>query len=213
MKSSRIFALVVAEIIVIQTAAHADGIDMNDPRRALGREDDIRVDARLLQDSVAPGVPIGVVYQIQNLTETPVAVADKVSSASYDRDTRTITISLGSEVPDQNLPHLAIIAPGEKKIFHAAALPSLTAAASRANIGGAPRYVQLKVSILRDVTPFRTLIDKQTLGPQPLADALFDTWLESNDTILLNSVPVQFTARGGGDAFDAESRDASHASY
>ena len=212
MKSSRFFALVVAEILLSQTAAHADGIDMNDPRRALGREDDVRVDARLLQESVVPGVPIGVIYQIQNFTETPVAVADKVSSASYDGETRTITITLGSEVPEQNLPHLVVIAPGEKKILHAAALPSLTAAASRASVGGAPRFVQLKVAILRDVTPFRALIDRQGPGPQPLADALFDTWLESNDTILLNSVPVQFSARAGN-SFDVEGRDASHASY
>jgi hypothetical protein len=213
MKSSGLLALAFAEIILIQSAAHADGVDMNDPRRALGREDDVRIDAQLVQDTVAPGVPVGVIYQIQNFTATPIAVADKVSSASYDSETRTITVSFGSEVPDENLPHMVVIAPGEKKVFRAAATPTLGAAVSRARIGGAPRYVQVKVSILRDLTPFRPLIDKQTAGPQPLADALFDAWLESNDTILLNSVPVQFRAGREEGSFDAERADASHAAY
>jgi hypothetical protein len=209
MKSSRLFVLLFATITLIHTAAaYADAINMDDPRRALGREDDVRVDAQLGQDTIVPGVPVAVVYQIQNLSDMPVAIADKVASASYDNDTRTITLSVGSEVPEQTMPHVVIIAPGEKRVFHAAATPSLTAAATRARFGGVPRYVQVKVSILRDLAPFRALIDKQAQGPQPLSDALFDQWFESNDTILLNTVPVQFKPNGGS-GVDAENRDAS----
>jgi hypothetical protein len=191
-------------ILISSLTANAGGINMEDPRRALGREDDVRVDAQLVQDTLTPGVPVAVMYQIQNLTAAPVAVADKVSSASYDSETLTITLSVGSEVPPQTMPHVTVIAPGEKKIFRAAATPSMNAAAMRASIHGVPRYVQVRVSILRDLTPFRTLIDQQAKGPQPLPDALFDPWFESNDTIILNSLPVQFKPAGANKGWDAE---------
>jgi len=53
-------------------------VDMKDPKRAIGREDDIRVDAQILTDSVAANAPIHVVYQIENLTSHFIAVADRV---------------------------------------------------------------------------------------------------------------------------------------
>ncbi|HKR66598.1 MAG TPA: hypothetical protein VJZ00_22920, partial [Thermoanaerobaculia bacterium] len=141
-------------------------------------------------------------------TANAIAIADKTASASYDNDSRTITITVGAEVPDVTMPHVVVIPPGEKKILRAAATASLTAAATRTSFGGAPRYVQVKVSFLRDLTPFRALIDKQAQGPQPLPDALFDPWFESNDTILLNAIPVQFKPNGGIKGWTAEDRDA-----
>jgi hypothetical protein len=207
-KSTRLFfSLFFAIVLLHAAAATAASIDMKDPRRALGRADDVRVDAQLVQDSISPGAPIGVTYQIQNFTATPVAVADKVSDASYDSDSRTITVSLGSEVPSERLPHLVLIAPGEKKVLRGAAMCALNAAAIRNSLAAAPRYVQVKVTILRDLAPFLPLIQKQTQAPaaaQTLPDELFDRWLESNDTIYLNALPVQWAPRtrnsGGADA-------------
>src|SRR5258705_10808388 len=95
-------------LVISSITANAAGVNMDDPARALGREDDIRVDAQLVQDTLAPGVPVAVTYQIQNLTETAVAVADKVSSATYDSDTRTIMVTIGSEVPQQTMPHVVV---------------------------------------------------------------------------------------------------------
>lgn len=193
-------------LALICVAASASSIDMGDPRRAIGRENDVRIDAQLMRDTVSPGVPIGVTYQIQNLTKSPVAIAHKVASASYDVDTQTITLSIGSETPQDTMPHMITVAPGEKKILHASATPVLNAAATRTSAGATPRYVQVKVSILREVAPFRTLIANQTRGPQPIPDELFDKWFECNDTILLNTVPVQFSPRGNR-MIDAERRD------
>ena len=194
MKPSRLIFPLIAAIVLLPSAFAGD-IDMDDPRRTVGREGNVRVDAQLIQDTVSPGSPIGVTYQIENSGTTPVAVADKVSDATYDTDSRTITVSIGSEVPsDGKMPRVVMVAPGEKKVFRIGVTPSLGAAAARSSLAP-PRYVQIKVSILRNLAPFAHLIARQTGAAQALPDDLFDRWFESNDTIFLNAVPVRFSSR------------------
>ena len=201
MKSAKSFtALWIATLTLMPVVAAAGSIDMDDPRRVVGREDDVRIDARLVQDTVAPGAPIGVTYQIQNLSNAPVAVADRIATASYDPETQTITLSIGAEVPDDGkMPHVVTIQPGETKLLQAGATPALSGAAVRTSFGMTPRFVQVKVSILRDLGPFLALIEQQA-KPQPkggvvLSDAQFEQWFASNDTIFLNTVPVRFSPR------------------
>ena len=191
MKSSKLFFALLAAIVLLHAAAASAGaIDMDNPRRTVGREGDVRIDAQLVQDTVSPGTPIGVAYQIENFSSLPIAVADKVVDATYDQDSRTITVSIGSEVPDDGkMPHVVTIKPGEKKLFRIGATPMLGGAASRTSLA-APRYVQVKVSILRDLEPFAKVTTAQTLS-----DELFDKWFEANDTIFLNAVPVRFSSR------------------
>jgi len=201
MKSWRLFA--ITSIAFLQAAtAGAASINMDDPRRALGRAGDVRIDAQLVRETVSPGSPVGVTYQVQNLSTSSVAVAAKVSDASYDAETRTITLAVGSEVPpDGNMPQMVIIAPGEKKVLQAAATPRLSASAMRGPFALTPRYVQVKVAILRNLQPFTALIETQDgRTKRRLSDELFEKWLECNDTIFLNSVPVEFVPamRGGG---------------
>jgi hypothetical protein len=217
-KPSRLLYALIAVIVLLHAAAAtADSIDMNDPRRTVGREDDVRIDAQLSQDTVSPGSPIGVAWQIQNLSPAPVAVADRVAIATYDTDSRTITVAIGSEVPplDGRMPHVVTIAPGEKKVFRTAATPMLGGAASRVALS-APRFVQVKVSILRDLAPFSQLIAAQAQparssrpAEQPLSDELFDKWFESNDTIFLNAVPVRFSSSRGTSGFAGADQRAS----
>ena len=201
MKPSRLFFPLIAAIVLIP-AAFADSIDMDDPRRTVGREDNVRVDAQLVQDTVSPGSPIGITYQIENFSSAAVAVADKVSDASYDPDSRTITVSIGSEVPsDGKMPRVVTVGPGEKKVFRTGVTPSLGAAASRSSLAP-PRYVQIKVTILRNLAPFAQLIARQSGTAQALPDDLYDRWFESNDTIFLNAVPVRFSVRRNPGGFD-----------
>jgi len=209
-KSTKLLFVLLAAITLIHAAAAtASAIDMDDPRRLVGREDDVRIDAQLIQDTLSPGSPVGVTYQIQNLSLHAVAIADKVATASYDEDSRTVTLAVGAEVPpDGRMPHLVVIAPGEKKILRAGATPAFNAAAIRPSMGVVPRYVQLKVSILRDLAPFEQLIAQQGRVPQNLSDAQFDSWFESNDSIFLNSVPVRFSPRRSTGTASAERRDA-----
>ncbi len=168
---------------------------MKDPKRAIGREDDIRIDAQILTDSLAANAPVRVVYQIENLTSKFIAVADRVCSSSYDSESRTIVVEIGAEVPSSTaMPHLVTIGPGEKKVFRAGATPHVLLPATRSPFTSLPRYVQIKVNILRDTTAFTPLIAEQTRtqAPIPLADALVETWLDANDAIYLNSIPVQW---------------------
>lgn len=194
MKSCRLFLFLLFAITLLHVAAaNAAGVDMDNPNRALGREDDIRIDAQLLTETVSPGAPIGVVYQIENLTSHPVAVAEKVATADYDEDSRTITLSIGSEIPTgENVPRLTLVAPGEKKVFRTAATAAMNIRAAGSAFSNIPRYVQVKVSILRDVASFANVIALQARGPQRLSDELFDQWMESNDTIYLNTLPVRY---------------------
>lgn len=216
MKSGKLlFTLLAAITLIHAAAATAGAIDMDDPRRIVGRENDVRIDAQLVQDTVSPGSPVGVTYQIQNLSLHPVAIADKVATASYDEDTRTVTLAVGAEVPpDGRMPRLAVIAPGEKKVFRAGATPAFNAAAIRAGGAAGPRYVQVKISILRDLTPFEGLLaqqgrEPQSRAPQMLSDTQFDSWFESNDSIFLNSVPVRYSPRRNNGFVGADRRDAS----
>lgn len=206
MKSSKLlFALIAAMIAIHAAAAAAATIDMDDPRRVVGREDDVRIDAQLVQDTVSPGAPIGVTYQIQNFTTHDIAIADKVAAASYDEDNLTVTLSIGAEVPPAGkLPHLVVIAAGEKKTFRAGATPTFKPTAIRTAVGIEPRYVQVKVSFLRDIEPFRDIVAQQPRASQALSDQQFDRWFESNDTIFLNTVPVRFAPRRTGSFAGAE---------
>jgi len=189
-------SLALVASLSLASAAAAASIDMDNPHRALAREGNVRIDAQLNRDTVSSGSPVSITYQIHNLSEAPVAIADKVSDASYDSDTRTIVLAVGSEVPqDGNLPHMIVVGPGEKRVLTASATPMLDAAASRRELAIVPRYVQVKVALLRDVEPYRTLIEKQDVRiRQRLSDELFDRWFVSNETIFLNTIPVRYQA-------------------
>ncbi|HVG23623.1 MAG TPA: hypothetical protein VND45_05670 [Thermoanaerobaculia bacterium] len=194
-------SLALAATFALTTAAAAANIDMDDPRRALGREGDVRIDAQLSRDTLTAGQAVGITYQVQNLSTAAVAVATKVADASYDEENRTVVLAVGSEVPpDGNLPQMVLVAPGETKVFTAAATPAMRAAAMRSTLGILPRFVQVKVAILRNVAPYIELIRRQDgRTRQRLSDPLFEQWFESNETIYLNSIPVRFTAPAASD--------------
>lgn len=193
MKSSKQF-ITSAVIILFSAAAYAAHVDMKDPRRALGRDDDIRIDAELMQDAVGSNSAIGVTYQIENRTNAPIAVADKLSTASYDSDTRTIVVSIGSEIPTtKTIPHLTLINPGEKRVLTAGT--SVHISVARGPFSAVPQFVKIEVNVLRDTAPFAQAIAyqaKNNLASLPLGNDLFDQWVQSNDSIYLNSIPVQW---------------------
>lgn len=209
MKSiSRMFAVVVLTAFGTVSLSSAAGIDMKDPHRALAREGDIRIDAQLVRPEVAPGATIAVTYQVQNLSNAPIAIAARRAEATYDKETRTITFAIGAEVPsDGNMPEMTTIEPGKTKLLRAAAVPMLAASVRSADRGAFPRYVQVKVTVMRELTPFETLIRSQAAGRQTtvrLSDELFERWFEANDTIFLNTIPVQWSP--GAAASDVERR-------
>jgi hypothetical protein len=196
MKSSRrLVAVAVAVVVLTATEASAAGVDFKDPRRALGREDDIRVDAQLAQDTVSSSSPISVTYQIENLTNAPIAIADRVCSSSFDPETRTITISIGAEIPQGTaMPHLVIIAAGKKLSLRTGAMVQVAVVSTRTPWSPVPSLVQITVNVLRDLQPFATLIEQQSHAAiVPLPDNLFDQWVSSISSVALNSLPVRWT--------------------
>lgn len=195
MKSSKrwfpLFAATAA--LLVAAAAQAARIDMKDPRRALGREDDIRVDCEMTQDTVSRSSPINITYRIQNLTNAPIAVADKMSTVTYDEDSRTITLSVGAEVPDQTMPHVVVIPPGAKKTLTAGGVFNNIVAGDRGPM--TPAYVQVRVNVLRDLTSFGNLIAQSEQSAKvAIPDSLFDAWIDATDTIFCNTIPIHWTA-------------------
>lgn len=174
-------------IVLTAAAGSAARIDMKDPRRAVGTEDGVRVDAQLTTEFVSPHSPIGVTYQIHNLSPRAIAVADKSCEASYDSDTATITLSVGAEVPNAGeMPRLVVIRSGESKTFTAGASVKSSLREQRSK---SPSFVQIRVNLLRDAVPFMAL----TPG-FALSDADFDQWLKLNESIELNTIPVRYRA-------------------
>ncbi len=210
MKSSKVvFAVVATVSLFAAAAAQAARVDMNDPRRAVGREDDIRVDAQLTQETVASGAPVAVTYQIENLSKDPIAIAEKECEVSFDADDEAVVVSIGSEIPKAGvMPKLVVLEPNEKKTFTAGGVVHVQAPANGNPFVPVPRVVQIKVNVLRGLTAFRALIDRQVHGNAPVAldDAHFEQWLENNDTILLNDIPVQYSANPKSGVTDASQR-------
>jgi hypothetical protein len=212
MRFSRFFPAVAASLLAA-AAASAAHVDMNDPRRALGREDDIRIDAELLQDSLSSNGSVSVTYQVQNLTTRTIGVADKVTDLTYDPDTATITFAIGAEVPTgATLPHVVTIAPGEKRVLTAGGLLHIAVPRTRTPWSIVPRFVQIKVNVLRDVTPFAPLLAQQAKSAvaPALPGDLFDKWIDANDAVFLNAIPVRWNGRDDKLGLDASRRTAAH---
>jgi hypothetical protein len=181
-------------ITLIATAGHAATVDMKDPRRAVGAEDDVRVDAQLTTEVVSAHSPIGVKYQIQNLSSRTIAVADKLCEASYDGDSATIMLSVGSEVPSGGeMPRLVMIRSGETRTLTAGAMVKSSPTAQRIKT---PAFVQIRVNVLRDAGPFMALVERQKRASAGIAlsDEEFDQWLKLNESIVLNTIPVRYRA-------------------
>lgn len=192
-------------IALIATAGRAAKIDMNDPRRAVGAEDGVRIDALLTKEFVSVRAPIGVTVQIHNLSTRTVAVADRVCEASYDSESRTITLSVGSEIPEGGeLPRLVTIRSGEMRTFTTGAILNVLAPSSAQRFR-APAFVQIKVNVLRDPEPFMALMERagRTNAGIALSDDEFDTWLKSNESIGLNVIPVRYRAARQNRSTDA----------
>lgn len=178
---------------------------MNEPRRIVGTENAIRVDAQVSGENARPGGMIPITYEITNQRPTSIAVADIITETSWDAETNTITVNVGSEVPgNELLPRLIEIAPGEKKTF--------TTAARLRNLAPMlindpmkrppPANFRLKVNFLGDTQPFRQLIgiSDRAIADAKLADALFPLWLERNEIVYTNSIPMRWLPRQRSEA-------------
>jgi hypothetical protein len=173
---------------------------MDEPRRVVGTENAVRIDAQVTGDEVRPGAAIPITYEITNQRSTAIAVADLVPETSYDHDTRTFTVNIGSEVPGNELvPRLVRIAPGEKKAFSTVARVNSVMMPRTLNPRAAvqPAEFRLKLNFLGDTAPFERLIGlkENAIADSRLADELFPLWLDRNEVVYTNAVPMRWGAR------------------
>lgn len=173
-------------------------VDLKEPRRALGSEAGVRIDAMVYQDELSESTAIPITYEITNHRKAPILVADLMPASTYDGETQTVTISLGSEVPGDNfLPRMILIAPEEKRTFSTVAHAVITALPGSPWIPR-PSLVRLRLSFLTDPKPFQNLIgisEKAVYDPKMAAD-LFPKWVDVNETVLTNPLPMHWV--GGG---------------
>lgn len=169
-------------------------VNQNEPRRVVGTDNDVRVDAEVVGDQLGSAVALPLKYDITNSRQATIAIADLVPETTYDEETQTVTISIGSEVPGASLlPHLISIKPGEKKSFSAVARVNIMLPGGTP-LARTPRALRLKVNFLDDTAQFEKLIampEKSVYDPK-LADELFPKWLERNETVYTNSLPMRW---------------------
>ena len=185
--------------LVVLAACATTQVSMDEPRRVVGTEDAVRVDAEINGDQISAGTPVLITYAITNNRTTPIAVADIVPETTFDRETATITIGIGSEVPGESLlPRLISIKPGEKKTFSTTARLGFVVPRVASADPDAPRpaaLLRLKVNFLGDTAPFAELLDipEKAVADSKRADELFPLWIERNEAVYTNTVPMHWT--------------------
>lgn len=206
MKSSMsVVAVAVVTVLAIGcSSTSVPQIDLTDSRRVLGRDNDVRVDAQLTASGSGSSTILYLVYEIENLRDKPIALVADTRETSYDPATRTFTVAIGSEIPHDQAIQLTRISSGERKAFSTSVVLRRTISASDLT-RYQPRLVRVKVNFLGDVRPFEALDSApKTLS---VSNELFPTWLENNQTVLTNAVPLEVSQmRGGPPQADASHR-------
>jgi hypothetical protein len=106
-------------------------------------------------------------------------------------------VDIGSEIPGEEfLPRLISIPSGGKKSFSAAAHVSILQNPNATPFVPRPNALRLRVNFLGDPKPFAQLIDipERAVRDPKLAAALFPKWVEQNETLVTNALPMHWRA-------------------
>ena len=179
------------------TPATAPGkINMKQARRMVGTENNVRVDAEIYGEEIRQGTSIAIKYEITNQRSTPILIADLIEQTNYDPETRTVTIDIGSEIPGEEfLPRLISIPSGERRTFNIGANINIHMPVN-SPWTPKPHALQLRVNFLGDPAPFAMLvgIPERSVRDKKLADELFTKWVERNETVTTNALPMRWQA-------------------
>jgi len=195
---SRIHVLAPLSLILVAACASAP-VNMKEPRRLVGTESDVRIDAEIIGDVLSPAERLPIKYEITNNRATPIAFADLVPETTYDPDTQTLTVALGAEVPgEQLLPRLLLIAPGEKKTFTTNAGVKVVMPGGPSPFVRFPNSMRVKLSFLGDPKPFVKLINipERAVHDPQLANELFPKWVEGLESVYTNTLPMRWAGSG-----------------
>ena len=186
---------VLLSSFVLVTCATTKPVDMSEPRRVVGTENDVRVDAEVYGDRLGPNITLPLKYDVTNHRANTILIADLIPDAAYDPETHMVTISIGSEIPgEQFLPRLIPIKPGERKSFSTAAHVVIVANVAASPWVPRPNALRLKVNFLGDPSPFEKLISipEKSVHDPTLAAQLFPKWVEGNETVFTNTLPMRW---------------------
>jgi len=175
-------------------ASKPGNIDMKEPRRMVGTENKVRVDAEIYGDVMVQGSSLSIKYDVTNERSSPILIADLLPETTYDPDTRMVTVNIGSEIPGEEfLPRLISIPSGDRRSFHAGARINIQMPLN-APSSPKPRGLQLRVNFLGDSGPFVKLIDipEKAVRDRELAAELFPKWVDQNETVTTNALPMRW---------------------
>jgi len=178
--------------------APAPAPNLAQERQIIGTENGVRVEARVRGEALKEASNITVNYDIINERPSPVAVADIVPISTYDPELRTLTLEIGSEVPgEQFLPRLLVIPPGGRKSFSSAAHVGVVHPTD-SEFSRPPNAFRVKVNFLGDTKPFERLIGitERAVNDPKLANELFPQWIERNEIVITNTLPMRWTMAG-----------------
>ena len=186
-----------AALLFLAACASTPKVDMKEPRRLVATDNDVRLDAEVKGDMLAPSTEVPIQYEITNHRDKAIAIADLIPDASYDSDNQTVTVNLGSEVPGQQfLPRLILVNPGEHKTFSVAARVNvpITELVDQNPFHRYPNALRIRLNFLADVTPFQKLvgISERAIRDPALAAELFPKWVEQNESVITNVLPMRW---------------------
>jgi hypothetical protein len=171
-------------------------LDLKQGLKAVGSESDVVVTAQIYDSNyISTSSTITILYEVQNRRTTAIAVADTMPVTTYDPYSRTILVQLGAEIPGSELlPRLIEIGPGITQKFTAGAHTNVQVPYIGA-ILAVPRQLQITINFLGDVQPFQKLVNisQKAVRDPALASDLFPKWVERNETVAMNTLPVHWT--------------------
>jgi len=187
--------------LILVACSTTKPVDMTEPRRVVGTESDVRVDAEVYGDHLGPSVTVPLKYDVTNHRKTTILIADLIPDAAYDPETHMVTVSIGAEIPgEQYLPRLIPIRPGERKSFSTSAHIVIVANTASPWVPR-PNALRLKINFLGDPAPFEKLISipEKAVHDPVLAAQLFPKWVEGNETVFTNVLPMRWVGMGSPD--------------
>jgi hypothetical protein len=195
-------------VLLLAACASSKPVDMSEARRVVGTENDVRLDAEVFGDTLTRNTTIPVKYDVTNHRGQTILIADLIPTATYDAETQTVTIELGSEVPgEQFLPRLIAVKPGERRSFTGGAHVLIPPQPQGAPWMPRPRALRLKMNFLggNATKAFEKLIDipERAVHDPALATEIFPKWVEINESVITNSLPMRWGGAGQDEATPA----------
>lgn len=194
-------------LLFVAACASTPKVDMKEPRRLVATDNDVRLDAQVKGDTLGPSTEVPIDYEVTNNRETAIAIAELIPDSAYDADTQTVTVSFGSEVPgEQLLPRLILIKPGEHKTFSSAARVNvpITELVEQNPFHRYPNGLRIRLNFLGDASPFMKLvgISERAVHDPKLAAELFPKWVEQNESVITNVLPMRWIGTPATDSGD-----------